>query len=113
MSSDVRRLQDILLCINKIENYSKKGRKIFNENELIQIYFTYHLQIIGEAARALSDELRKKFSQIDWHEIVGMRNVIVHQYLDIDLDEVWNTIRKDIPKLREEIVTILRSLKSR
>lgn len=80
MTHDISRLQDVLLCINKIEKYAQKGRKIFEKDELIQIYFTHHLQIIGEAARALSISLREKFPDIDWHEIIGMRNVIVHQY---------------------------------
>ncbi|MBI2027628.1 MAG: DUF86 domain-containing protein [Deltaproteobacteria bacterium] len=112
MNRDIRRLQDILLCINKIEKYSKKGRKAFDENELVQAYFTYHLQIIGEAARALTEKLKMKLSNIDWHEIIGMRNVIVHEYLDVDYDQVWDTIQKDLPKLREDVLKVLKILKS-
>lgn len=112
MIDDIGRLQDILLSINKIEKYAQRGRKIFENDELIQTFFTHHLQIIGEACRALSKELHEKYPEIDWHQIVGMRNVIVHKYLDVDLDEVWNTITKDLPKFREQVLRILRDSKS-
>ena len=64
------------------------------------------LEIIGEAANRLPDEFTNRYPQIPWNKIVGMRNVLIHEYDSIDLDRVWETIQKDIPELEGYIKSI-------
>jgi uncharacterized protein with HEPN domain len=64
------------------------------------------LEVIGEAANRLPDEFRHQYPLIPWNKIVGMRNVLIHEYDSIDLDRVWRTIQKDITKLEGYIKSI-------
>jgi len=65
------------------------------------------LEIIGEAANQVSDELREKAADIPWFIIVGMRNRLIHAYFDIDLDVVWSTSKEDIPLLITELKKLI------
>ena len=64
------------------------------------------LEVIGEAANRLPEEFTSQYRLIPWNKIVGMRNVLIHEYDSIDLDRVWETIQKDIPKLEGYIKSI-------
>lgn len=68
------------------------------------------IQIIGEAASRLSPSLREASLSIPWEDVISMRNVLVHQYFGVDLEMVWDTISADIPMLKSEIVSVLRSI---
>ena len=107
INKDVGRLEDIVNCITKIEQYLPSSEKIFFENELIQNLFVRQIQIIGEAARALSEEFRSKHPQVPWKDIIGMRHFIVHQYTDIKLETVWEVVTKDLPKLKSQIQILI------
>jgi uncharacterized protein with HEPN domain len=85
------------------------GRKDFDDNELLRLSLTHLLQIIGEAARRVSPELRKSHSQIDWKAIVGMRSKVVHDYLNVDEDIVWDTVTNELPSLVKQLERILDS----
>jgi uncharacterized protein with HEPN domain len=69
------------------------------------------LEIIGEASKNIPAALRNKYSEIPWKTIIGTRNVIVHEYADVDLNEVWKTTVNDLPKLKPQIQKMLRELK--
>jgi uncharacterized protein with HEPN domain len=68
------------------------------------------MEIIGEAGNHLSKDLKSKFSDIQWAQIVGMRNVFAHEYFGIDASLVWEIIKNDIPELKEKIEEVLKSL---
>jgi uncharacterized protein with HEPN domain len=104
------RLQDILEAIEHIERYAAYGREEFERSELIQSWFIRHLQIIGEAARALPSEVKEKATSVPWLKIVGMRHILVHGYFEIDTEVVWNVVDRDLPELKREILNILRNL---
>ena len=110
MRGDLEHILDILDAIQQIENYYIQGKDAFIREELLQVWFIHHLQIIGEAVRNLSDDLRIVYTEIPWHQIVAMRNILVHDYLSVDLEEVWNTIERDIPELKCKLKIILRNL---
>ncbi len=74
-------------------------RQAFDDDEDLQIIAVHLIQIIGEAARNISDEFRAAHSDIPWREIVSMRHRIVHDYLNINAAKVWETATQDIPKL--------------
>jgi uncharacterized protein with HEPN domain len=63
-------------AIDRIERYAARGREAFDRDELIQSWFIRHLQILGEAARALPDDIRQKAPDIGWKKITGMRHVV-------------------------------------
>lgn len=112
MKNDGERLLDIMEAIERIERYTAGGREAFYGDELIQVWAIHHLQAIGEAARNVSDALRATYPEIPWASIVAMRNVLVHDYLDVDLDEVWATVEHDLPDLKQKIAAILNELET-
>lgn len=107
MRPDAERLIDIQEAIEHIERHAVKGRDVFERDELIQTWMVHHLQIIGEACAGLSDETKQRYDDVSWKDIVGMRNVLVHGYFDIDLDLVWSTVERDVPVLKRTITRIL------
>ena len=70
----------------------------------------HHLAIIGEAAARLSLTLRASHPEVPWSGMIGMRNVLVHGYFSVELEEVWGTVERYVPRLREQIEAILREL---
>ena len=66
--------------------------------------------MIGEASNHISEEVKSRFSQIEWGQIVGMRNVFVDAYFGIDAMLVWEIIKQDLPELKERVVLICESL---
>jgi len=73
---------------------------------LIQDAICRRLEIIGEAASKLDDEFKDKYSDVPWYKIVGMRNLLIHEYFHVDLDQVWSTIEISIPELKKQILEI-------
>jgi uncharacterized protein with HEPN domain len=92
MKADRERVEHILEAIQKIEKYSGRGFDAFRKEELIQNWIVRHLQIIGEASRKLSTDLRVQHSAIPWKKIIGMRDILVQDYFDIDADIVWTVV---------------------
>lgn len=107
MRDDRERLRDILEAIERIERYTDKGREEFMQDELIQTWVVHHVQIIGEAARKLSEKARAEHNEVPWPAIIAMRNILVHDYFTVDIDEVWSTIERDLPPLKAEVLSIL------
>ena len=72
-------------------------RENFDDDELLRLSLTHLLQVIGEAARRVSPDFRAAYPQIDWKAIVGMRSKVVHDYLNVDEDVVWDTVMNELP----------------
>ena len=110
MRDPKERLRDMLEAIAAIERYLDRGRADFEQDELLQGWFVRNLQIVGEATRALPDDVRALAPDIEWPKIIGMRNVLVHGYFDIDTDLVWDAASRDAPALKPRIETLLQRL---
>ncbi len=110
MRDPKERLRDILDAIVRIERYAARGREAFEQDELIQVWIFHHLQIIGEAAARLGRDFHDAHPEVPWPQIVAMRNVLVHEYFGIDLNEVWKTIERDLPRLKRAVAELLKSL---
>ncbi len=110
MRSDRERLLDILEAIERIEKYAKQGKEAFAKSDLIQNWMIRYIQIIGEAAARLTEATRSANPDVPWTEIVGMRNILVHQYFGIDIEAVWNAVEKNLPALKTQIERMLREL---
>jgi len=100
-------LLDILEALLNIEKYAARGKRAFCDEELIQVWMIYYIQIAGEAANQLSDSFKSNHSDIPWKGIIGMRNVLVHQYFGLDLGEIWDTVTNDLPLLKVKIQELL------
>lgn len=103
MRADRAWLLDILEALSKIEKYASRGEKAFCEDDLIQVWIIYYIQVAGEAANQLSDSIKNQRPDIPWKAIIGMRNVLVHQYFGLDLGEIWDTAANDLPLLKTKI----------
>lgn len=79
----------------------------FKENEWDQDAVMRNLEIIGEAANNIEDEFLKQYPQIPWRTIVNLRNVLIHDYVDVDLNIIWQIITKDLPDFYKQIINIL------
>jgi uncharacterized protein with HEPN domain len=109
MRSPQERLLDILEAIARIERYVALGKARFLEDELIQVWIVHHLERIGEVAARLGREFQEAHPQVPWREMVAMRNLLVHEYFSVDLEEVWETAVRDLPLLKAQIQTLLES----
>jgi uncharacterized protein with HEPN domain len=103
-------LLDILAAIAAIERYLDRDRAAFENDELLQNWFLRHLQIIGEAARTLPEEVRALAPEIPWSNIIGMRNILVHGYFEIDTEIVWNAATRDVPAIKPAMERLLKTL---
>ncbi|OHB58205.1 MAG: nucleotidyltransferase [Planctomycetes bacterium RBG_13_44_8b] len=107
MRSDRERLLDVIEAIERIEKYSQKNKEVFDTDELVQNWIIHHLFIVGEAVTQISDEIQEKYSKIPWSKIIGMRNILVHGYFEIDTEVVWSVVENDLPELKHNIQKIL------
>ena len=108
---DKIRLQHILDAILEIESYLiDVDFNIFLENSMMKFACIKQMEIIGEASNHVSEDTKVKFSKIEWGQIIGMRNVFVHEYFGVDSNIVWQIIIGDLPELKERIIEILKSL---
>lgn len=101
-------IQHILDSIDKIEGYTQGvGKEKFLKQSLIQDAIIRNIEIIGEAVKLISNETKVKNANIPWKDIVGMRDKLIHAYFGVDLDAVWETLKKDIPSLKKEIKKLI------
>lgn len=109
---DKQRLQHILKAIVEIENYVYGADKErFLRDSMMKYACVKQIEIIGEAAVFLSSDFQSKHSEIEWKEIKGIRNLLVHEYFGIDFNILWQIILEDIPKLKPKIEKALNSFK--
>ena len=103
MRNDYERLLDIIEAIENIERRVPQTRKAFDADELVQTWVLHHLRILGEAIRALSAEFRDSHPEFPWSGIIGMRNILIHHYFEIDTDIVWSVMQEDLPDLKAKV----------
>ncbi len=97
-------LKHILDAISRIEEYTQAIiYEDFIENHLIQDGVIRQIEIIGEAVKRLSRDIRERHLEIPWKDITGMRDKLIHDYFGIDIDAVWDTVEKDIPTLKSSL----------
>ena len=107
MRRDRERLVDIKEAIEGVEKYASRGKDAAMGDELIRVWIVYHLQTIGEAVRLLSPELKQRHPEISWTQIVGMRNLLVHEYFVVDTEAVWSAVERNLPLLKLAIARML------
>ena len=94
-------LEEIIVFCSKIDKYTKDMKKEeFQKNELVIDAVLRNLELIGEASKRLSEEFKIKNLQIPWKKIIGLRKIVIHAYSNVDLDIIWDIIKKNIPETK-------------
>ena len=99
-------LSNSSLEVISIPNSENLSFNKFSKNNLVIDAIVRNLEVIGEAAKNISVKFKDEYKDIPWNEIAGMRNIIVHEYFNVDLEILWKTIQQDIPKLKKAIKKI-------
>ncbi|MCP9819390.1 DUF86 domain-containing protein [Synechococcus sp. Cruz-9H2] len=97
MSKDLLYLTSISEALERINLYTPEGRSAFLASTLVKDGVIRNLIMIGEAVKNLSADLRESESSTPWKSIAGMRDVLIHDYLRVNLEQVWETVARDLP----------------
>ncbi len=101
---DEQRLVHILEAIEEILSYNQNIEfNTFKSHSMIRFASIKQIEIIGEAAKNISEETRKKYPDIEWKQISGLRNILVHEYFGVDSELIWQIIQVDIPILKKSL----------
>jgi uncharacterized protein with HEPN domain len=100
-------LNDIQEAILRIEDYIKDGRDTFMETPMIQDAVIRNFEIIGEATKNLSEDIKQDNSDIPWRQMAGLRDVLIHAYRRVQLTRVWNVIEQNLPQLKQRVQNLL------
>lgn len=111
MKDDKVYLISILESIENIEEFTKGGEGEFLITKVIQHAVIRNLEVMGEASKKISNELKKDFPEIPWREMAGLRDVLIHDYLGVDNQRVWNVVQNELPELKEKVKKVLDNLK--
>lgn len=105
---DKARVLHIIEAIDEIDAY-KSGADYFEfeDNRMLQSACIRQLEIIGEAANHISKASQDKLPETEWREIIGLRNILVHEYFGVDIRIIWEIIQNDLPNFRMKIEKLL------
>jgi len=97
----IKHILDAILAIDQFTmNVEFEG---FLENKLLQDGVVRELEIIGEASKKLSSDFKDSHKELPWQDITGMRDKLIHEYFGVDLIVVWETVKQDLPNLKQKL----------
>ncbi|MBK7128557.1 MAG: DUF86 domain-containing protein [Crocinitomicaceae bacterium] len=97
-------IDHILHALHKIIAYTEiHSQSSFLKSEITQDAVIRQFEIIGEASKKLSSEFKKRYSDVPWSDMAGMRDKLIHDYVDVDIWIVWTTVEKDVPMLLKQL----------
>jgi uncharacterized protein len=103
---DVDRLADMRAALADIRDLTDRDKEAFEADRAAQQAVAYNLAVLGEAARALSHDLRDRYSDVPWRDVVAQRNAVVHEYHSLDIESLWAAAEEDIPQLDQQLGAI-------
>lgn len=113
MKNDLPYLQHIFDAISDIERFTANTSKdLFYANKEKQYAVIRALEIIGEAAKNITPQLKLKHPDIPWKTVAGMRDKLIHAYFGVNLERVWQAVQQDIPELKDKISALLKESES-
>ena len=109
LRTDKVRVRHILDASKEAVEFAKgRSRAELDSDRKLNLSLVRLLEVIGEAARGISDEFRTQHPELPWKKMVGMRDRLIHGYYDVDLDVVWETVTEDLPGLVAKLESTLR-----
>lgn len=96
----------MLECIDRVLTYTETGEASFRQSHLIQDAVIRNLQVMAESSQRLSESTKAKSPDTPWRAISGFRNMVVHDYLGLDLDVIWGVVSKELPPLQKALLAI-------
>ena len=109
---DLEFLSDINEAIKRIEKYTKKvGYSSFAKNTKTQDAVVRNIEIVGEAAKSISDNTKKESQQIPWKKLAGIRDRLIHNYFGVNYDIIWAVAKKELKEISPEIDRLLQKIK--
>jgi uncharacterized protein with HEPN domain len=112
-NKDLVRLKHMLDSAEAILSFVKgKRRSSLDNDRLLLSGVLRELEVIGEAANRVSEKIKKRFSNLPWKELVGMRNRLIHAYFDVDHDIIWKTIREYLPSFQKQLEQAIASFEA-
>jgi uncharacterized protein with HEPN domain len=106
-------LKHILDALDKVDTYIAVGHEVFISSSHWQDAVIRQLEVIGEATKRLSKQFCSRHPDVPWRRIAGLRDVLIHDYMGVDINAVWEITQKNLPPLRIRIESILRELENR
>lgn len=104
-------LQDMLESLEKIERYTAGLTfERFAQDDRTVDAVVCNLEVIGEAARQIPSEVRERYPEVPWRRVIGLRNVVVHEYFAVDVEIVWTVVRQSLPELKEALRRMMAEL---
>ena len=100
-------LAQIFECIERIEEFTAAGQAEFLSNRMMQDAVIRNFQVIGEAAKRLTPEFRDQHATIPWKQMAAFRDVLTHDYVNVDLMQVWGVIERELPPVKNAIADLL------
>jgi len=97
-------------CIERIEHYTEGGSEVFFSDTRTQDAVLRNLHTLSESTQRLSQTLKASHPEVDWRDISGFRNILVHDYLGVNLVRVWEVVERDLPDLKTKILDIMQEL---
>ncbi|MGH7999845.1 MAG: HepT-like ribonuclease domain-containing protein [Brasilonema sp.] len=107
MKDDRLYLSNIKESIERIESYTCDGKEVFLQTLMIPDTVIRNFEIIGEATKRLSTDLREAYPNVPWQQIAGFRDVLIHDYLKVNLNRVWGVIEQNLPELKATVEEML------
>ena len=105
---DNTRLNHILDAASKAVRFTRaKKRSDLDTDEILGLAMVRLMEIIGEAANGISEGLQEKYPEIAWRQMAGMRNRLIHGYFEVDMDIVWQTVKKELPPLIRQVKKVM------
>jgi len=109
--SNRQRIEHALDAIAEIEQYTQDQTLTeFSQDSMMRFACIKQIEIVGEACNHIDDSIREAFPDIEWRNIVGLRNLLVHEYFGVDTTLVWDVITVNIPQLKSQLLLILHTL---
>lgn len=107
IKDDAVYLRYILECVRRIEEDTAEGRERFLESHTLQDAVLRNLQVMAESTQRLSEMAKAARADIEWRKIAAFRNILVHAYLGIDIESIWDIVQESVPGLRRAVEAML------
>jgi len=110
MNPDLNRLEHMIDACEKIIRFTAVDYDVYEKSDEKQAAVARCFEILGEAAGKITDDLKKQHTNIPWSVAIGLRNILIHDYVKVDYSELWKTAKEDIPSMLSDLKNIISSM---